>query len=701
MKNSDKGIAGRFVRGGGLVAALLLASLAYADGNASDSASNGQEIVVTATRSVTATKTDTPLIEIPQSITVVTPQAIQDQGALTMQSALEYTAGVTNAGDDTRGDFNVIRGFLAVNYLDGLKREFGFVYLPRNEVYSLDRIDVLLGPAAVLYGAGSSGGLVNMESKRPQFQLGGEVTASYGTFDRKQVQFDVTGPLSDTVAFRVVGLYRDADMLVRYLPDNRRLVQPSITWKPSDDTNVTLIGLYQHDLTGPSAYDPLAATLDAPAGRRMDRRTELGEPDFDRGPKDDKSLTLLIDHQFSKALKFHSASRIEGDHTTFGQIYGVYYAGPSILDPFVPGLGDGQSYVPRSLFAYDARYRSFDSDNSLQLDLNTGRFTHRILSGVDYSWFRQLSQQAFDYLTVKPIDIYNPVYTPGIVADYGPLTRQVLVDTGIYGQDQIRFDDRASLVLGVRHDHVRSENTDQPTGINNVTTYRAGLTVDVAKGVSPYVSYSESFTPVSGLSQFGQTYQPLFGKSYEGGVKWQPVLGAMVRLTYFDITERNHLVPDPAQPLNSIQAGEVRGKGFELQGNYTLVRDLALSVAYSHLDSKISGQDRQQDATPKDTASIFATKTLHVRDDVAVRFGGGVRYVAQQISGDTTAFSLRVLTPSYTVVDAIAALDFRSWTLQVNAVNLLNKYYYSACDTYGSCENGDPRTFNVAGTYHF
>lgn len=702
MKRSLTAKACRSRVGAAILAMTISGSsvLAAVPSSSATSADSADEVVVYG-HAVTATKTDTPLIQIPQSITVVTPQEIQDQGALTMQSALEYTAGVTNAGDDTRGDFNTIRGFLAVNYLDGLKREFGFVYLPRNEIYSLDRIDVLLGPAAVLYGAGSSGGLVNMESKRPQFQFGGEVTASYGTFNRKQAQFDVSGPMSDTFAFRLVGLYRDADMLVRYLPDNRRLLQPSVTWKPNEETDITLIGLYQRDYTGPSAYDPLVATLYAPPGRRMDRRTELGEPDFDKGPKDDKSLTLLIDHQFSKALKFHSASRLEGDHTTYGQIYGVYYAGPSILNPFLPGLGDGQSYVPRSLFAYDAHYRSFDSDNNLQLDLNTNRFTQRILAGVDYSWFRQLSRQAFDYLTMPPINIYNPVYTPGIVADYGPLTRQVLVDTGIYGQDQIRFDDRASLVLGVRHDHLKSENTDQPTGIDNVTTYRAGLTVDVTKEFSPYVSYSESFTPVSGLSQFGQTYKPLFGKSYEGGVKWQPVYGAMIRLTYFDITERNHLVPDPAQPLNSIQAGEVKAKGFELQGNYNVARDLSLSVAYSHLSSKITGQDRQQDAIPKDTASVFASKSLHLQSDVALRLGGGVRYVGEQISGDTTAFSLRVTTPSYTVVDALAALDVRNWTLQVNAVNLFNRFYYAACDTYGSCENGDPRTFNVAATLHF
>jgi iron complex outermembrane receptor protein len=700
MKHSLKGTARRLRMGGAGFALTISATSVLAAAPSTDSADTTDEVVVY-THAVSATKTDTPLMQIPQSITVVTPQAIQDQGALSMQSALEYTAGVTNEGDDTRGDFNVIRGFSAVNYLDGLKREFGFVYLPRNEIYSLDRIDVLLGPAAVLYGAGSSGGLINMESKRPQFQFGGEVGASYGSFDRKQVQFDVTGPLSDTFAARLAGLYRDAGMLVHYMPDDRKLIQPSLTWKPDENTNITLIGLYQHDYTGPSAYDPLAATLDAAPGRRMSSRTELGEPDFDKGPKDDKSLTLLIDHQFAKWIKFHSASRIEGDHTTYGQIYGVYYAGPSILDPFVPGLGDGQSYVPRSLFAYDARYRSFDSDNSLQIDFNSGWVTQRILAGVDYSDFRQLSRQAFDYLTIAPINIYNPVYTPGIQADYGPLTKQILLDMGIYAQDQIRIADRASLVLGVRHDHLNSENTDQPTAIDNATTKRVGLTVDVTKSLSPYISYSESFTPVSGLSQFGDTYKPLYGKSHEGGLKWQPVLGAMVRLTYFDITERNHLVPDPAQPLNSIQAGEVRANGVELQGDYTVVQDINLSLAYSHLTSKISGEDRQQDNIPRDSASLFAAKTLKLRDDVGVRFGGGVRYVGGQISGDTTAYSLRVNTPSYTVVDALAAVDVRSWTLQVNAINLFNKFYYSSCDTYGSCENGDPRTYNVAVTYRF
>lgn len=667
------------------------------------------DIIVRASRAVTATKTDTPLIQIPQSISVITSEQISDQGALTLLAATDYSAGVTSAGDDPRGDFVNIRGFWAVNYLDGLKRENGFVYLPRSELYTLDRIDVLLGPSAVLYGAGSTGGIVNMETKRPQFQFGGEVSASYGTFDRKQVQFDVTGPISDTVAVRLVGLYRDSNSLVHYMPDNRKVIQPSIVWKPSDSTSVSLLGLWQRDYTGTGAYMPLVATLYAAKGERMSRRTLLGEPSVNKGPKDDKWLTLVVDHQFTKALKFHSATRIEGDRTSYGEIYGIY-SDPYVyhttaLDPFLDPADapDGSATsVPRSLFAIKVRYRTFETDNNLQWDVTTGPLQHRLLVGIDYSNFRQLARQAYAYLGATPINIYDPVYgQPGNEPVYGDQTRQLIQQLGIYAQDQIRILDRASLVLGVRHDHVKSENADvlPPVEIDNATTWRAGLTVDVAKGVTPYVSFSESFQPVAGLNQFNQPFKPLYGKSYEGGVKLEPVRGAMIRLTYYDITERNHLVPDPDHPLMSIQAGKIRSKGFEIQGNYAVARDLSLSVAYAHNKTRLPGEHQQQEGFPADTASIYATKTFRMNQDTSLRLGGGVRYVGRQLSGDPSYF--QVVTPHSTLVDAMAAIDHRNWTLQLNAINLLGKYYYAQCLQYGSCTNGDPRTINAALTYHF
>ena len=660
-----------------------------------DAASSEEEIIVEGTRAVTATKTDTPLREIPQSISVITSQQMRDQGALTMMQATNYTAGTTNGGFDPRGDFVFIRGFWAVNYLDGLKREFGFVYLPRSETFTLERIDVLLGPSAVLYGAGSAGGLVNMQTKRPVFDFGGEVTASYGTYDRKQVQFDVTGPLSETVAARLVGVYRDSDSLVRYMPDDRLVIQPSITWRPSQNTEVSVLGLYQRDYTGTGAYMPLAATLYAPKGRRMDRRTFLGEPDVNRGPKTDKWLTLLVNHKFSEALQFRSSSRIERGRTRYGEIYGVYFLNPE--DPF---LDADNEVIPRSIFAIRAKYKTFQSDNHLQFDFETGPLEHSLLVGVDHSRFGQDSRQAFAFLGATPINIYDPVYgLPGNEPVFGAPTRQRLTNTGLYIQDQIRFNDIASLVVGARRDRLKSENTGLPNQIDHATTFRAGLTVDVAKGVTPYVSYSESFQPVSGLNQFNKSFDPLFGRSYEAGLKLEPIRGAMIRLTYYDILENNYLRPDPSQPLNQIQSGFVKSKGVELQANYAVARDFTLSAAFARNSTRASGDNRQADNMPKTTASLFGTKNIALNDDMLLRVGGGVRHVGRQTSGAAEFF--QVVTPSFTLIDAMAAIDFNQWTLQVNGRNLLDKYYYAACSQYGSCTNGDPLNINVGLTYRF
>lgn len=695
MKKSFQAKVGRIAMGGTVASMSLWAATALAQTATATSSNDLDEVVITA-HAVTATKTDTPLLEIPQSISIVTAQQINDQGATTLLGALKYTAGLVNLADDTRGDFNQTRGFWAVNYLDGLKREFGFVFLPRTEIYGLQRVDVLLGPSANLYGSGSSGGLVNMQSKRPFFGNGGEVAASFGTYDRKQVQFDYNAEINSTVAVRVVGLYRSADMLMQYQPDDRQVIQPSITWKPSDKTDLTAIALYQYDKTGPVAYLPLAATLNAPPGLQMDRTTMLGEPDYNHGTKKDKWLTLLINHQFSDSFKWHSAARVEGDNTIQHEIYGYYWAGATPNDPF---LDPGRTTVPRAVFALDAHYSSFDADNNLEFKFATGSFKHQVLAGLDYTHFHFDGSQA--YQDVTPLNIYHPVY--GTV-DYSaivftPQSDQNLNTTGLYVQDQIRFFDRGSLVLGARHDRVSSAFTGSETEIDNATTYHAAVNVDVTRSLAPYVSYSENFQPISGLSQFGSRFRPVSARQYEGGIKWQPVNGAMLRLTYYDILEKNRLGVNPDNPLDSIQGGSAKSYGYELQGNYVVAHDLSLSAALSHNSFRVAGQNRQADNSPQDTASVFADKSVHLSDDKVLRLGGGVRYVSNQISGDKSYF--QVVTPAFTLVDAMAALDIKQWTFQVNAVNLFNKFYWATCDQYGACTNGDARTFIAMATRHF
>lgn len=655
------------------------------------------DIIVTATRATTATKTDTPILRIPQSINIVTDAQIETLGARSIVEALSYTAGVAGGNDDSRGDFNYLRGFESVLYVDGLKRNFGFVYLPRADVNALERIELLVGPASVLYGAGSSGGITNMQSKKPLFEFGGSVSASYGSYNRKEGVVDVYGPLSDTIAVRLVALGRDSDSRIDYIPNNRVLVQPAITWKPTERTEVTALGLYQRDKNPPN-YNvvPLAASILAAPGRRVPGSRFLGEPDINgKGYKKNGAATLLISHEFSDGIRFASSTRYTKAFTDQREVYVAPYASP--LDPF---LDAAKTIVPRNIFAIKAHYRTFQSDNNLAVKFDTGPVTHKFLAGIDYSYFRQLAQQAFDVTT--PINIYNPVYGTAPQPFYFPQTRQVVKQTGFYAQDQIDFGEIASLVLGIRRDRVTKTESFSPRAVDKKTTKRAGLTVNVTPTLAPYVSYSESFLPVSGLNQFGNSYVPLSGKQKEVGVKWQPYKTTMFRATYYTLKEDNALRTDPNNPLNQVQTGSTKAKGFEFQLDHNVAKDLSLTANYAHGTVKQSGEFRQRDNTPKDTAGFFATKTTAITDELSLRYGGGVRYVGKQQSGTPAAFPFfRLVTPSYTLVDAIVAVDYGNWTLQVNALNLLDDQYYPTCYNFGFCANGEPRTVQGTLTYRF
>lgn len=700
ITQSYRGGTLNLILGVSLISLASSPTFAMAQDEAGES-SKEESILVTGTRAVTATKTDTPITEIPQAITVVTTDQIKDQGGQTIREALTYTAGVSTQGDDSRGDFNYIRGFFAATYLDGLKRNFGFVYTPRPDINTLERVEVLLGPSAVLYGAGSSGGLVNMQSKRPKFDFGGSASISYGSYNRKEATFDVTGPLSDTVAARMVAVVRDADMRQRLLPDNRVVLQPSLTWKPGDATDVTIIGLFHRDVVGPTQYAPVAATILAKqlGLPRLSPRTLLGEPDFDRGKKRDVQASLLINHEFSDALSFHSSTRIQRSKTYYGQVYGEFFSNP--VDPFIDVAN---TTINRSLFAINARYNVFNTENHLELDVGTGPIEHKLLFGVDYSHFRQRSSQAFTFGGQPPLNIYNPVYGASLSITFAPQTTQILRQVGFYAQDQMRIGDRASLVLGVRHDRYRQTDTGQPKQATNATTWRAGLTVDVTETVSPYVSFSQSFEPISGLNQFGRSFVPLRGEQYEGGVKWQPLRDTLLRASYYRIKESNALRPDPTNPLTSIQTGFIVSKGFEFQADHRVVDDLTVTASYTRNSTRISGENRQQDSTPKSTAGLFATKTIKSGEDLTFRFGAGVRYVATTKAGAVGSPSPypQIVVPSYTLVDAMASAEYKNWSLQLNVINLLDKFYYASCNAFGGCGGiGDPRMVNATLSYRF
>ena len=687
---------------GASILALTLAAPALAQ--ASDTSDPQGDIIVTGTTATTATKTDTPILRIPQAIEVVSSAEVLNRGGQNIREALQYTAGVSSGtgGDDSRGDFNVIRGHESVLFLDGLKRNYGFVYMPRPDINTLERVEVLIGPASQLYGSGSAGGVTNMQTKRPQFEFGGSASVSYGTYDRKEAVVDVTGPLSENIAVRLVGVLRDSDSRMDYTPNDRKLVQGAITWKPSDRTDITAIGIYQHDKNPPN-YNvmPLVGSLFAAPGRRIPDSRFFGEPGINKGDKEYTALSLLATHDFSDALSFRSSNRYTWANTEQAEYYLATYFGAGPFDPFVP---TGGTSIPRNLFAINVKYNVFNTDNSLLFKFDTGKISHQVVAGIDYSYFKNAYRQVF-VSGIDTIDVYNPVYGTGAAPVFSATpTVEVLKQTGFYLQDQIDFGEIASLVLGIRHDrYTRNENTGpiaKPEESVKKTTKRAGLTINATPTLAPYFSYAESFLPIVGQNQLGQTFVPLSGKQKEVGVKWQPLRSTMVRVSLYDLEESNALRNDPiaGDPFRQTQTGTKKSRGVEFQPQHTNQDDLSLVAGFSYATVKFTGENFQANDIPEYIASIYGTKTVELTSDVSMRLGAGVRY-----RGKTTsrAGTFIIETPSYTLVDSTVAFDYKAWTLQLSALNVFDDLYYTNCSIYGSCGNSEPRTVQATLSFRF
>lgn len=683
-----------------LMAPTTLAS-AIAQAQSSDDAYALDGVTVVAERATTATKTDTPLVETPQSVSVVTSALFTDRGARNLQETLRYSAGVTADawGLDTRGDASTIRGLDPVQYVDGMRKVYNFSPMARPEVYGLERVEVLRGPSSMLYGAGAAGGIINAISKRPNFQDAGEVGLQIGNFDRKQLQGDITGQLGDSgnVAGRLVGLVRDSGMQTDEIDDDRIYIAPSITWR-GERSNLTVLASYQRDETASSQqFLPVAATLKAPPGRRLDPSTFLGDRDFDKLDARVASATVLFDHAFNDVLTWRSNLRYIDSKTEFREIFPDTYSNPE--NPFIDE--DGR-VVNRLTYGVKPENRILTADNSLQFDFATGSFAHVLLAGVDYTDFREESSTFSGSTT--PIDVYNPVSVGVTVPEYAPLPDQRSTQTGVYVQDQIRWADRVTVVVGARRDRVVSETQGLPDQTDSETTWRIGVIGDVGAGFSPYFSYTESFLPVLGQDLYGNSFVPMRGDQYETGVKWQPTRNAMFTAAIYKITDTNRQTNDPDNVLNVVQTGEIESQGIELEGMYVFDNDFTVTASISHNEAEITRSNIEWEVgerlndTPQDLASVWLSKGFQVGDDMRLRAGLGGRYVGSTVSTGP-ATSLR--TPSYTLADAMLELQMPSWVFSLNVTNLFDKEYFAPCRYFGDCFSGNTRTIVGTVTYRF
>lgn len=654
-----------------------------------------------AKRSATATKTDTPLNETPESITVITREEILDQGATGLQDALNYAAGVrSNAyGLDSRSDGTRIRGTAPDEYEDGLRRLFNwYTSNTRVEPYALERIEVLRGPAALMYGQGSTGGLINTVSKRPQVETQREVGVQIGSWNRRQAQADLTGALTDDGQwlYRLIALKRKADTQVDHVRDDRTVLAPSLTWKPSAATSWTLLALWQQDRSGStSQFFPWEGVATPTAnGRRIPTHTFIGDPDWDRYDSDRASLTSVFEHRFDSGWTLKQNLRSSYNKVDYRSLYGDSF---TLAGGYASGIsGLFGRFADGSL----TKVRMLSADQNLEGSVQTGPLTHRVLLGLDVVEYKQASASGIDYPPyygggVPLIDVYAPDYsgfTPPTLAA-NPLSYQRQI--GLYLQDQVKLD-RWTLVAGLRRDRAISGVEDEPAQRSYATSRRLGLIHAFDNGWSPYVNYSESFTPVAAIN--AQTFKPQRGRQVEAGVKYQPADSSLLfTAAAYKLRESNRVVSPT--PSTYEQIGQVKTQGLELEFKASVTKAIDVVANYTYTDI-----DKQLEQLPRNQASVWGKWRFSVAGIEGFSAGAGVRWmssfrdVAYDYDGNA---SPAPTTPAVTLVDAMVAWENPTWRAALNVTNLSDKVYYSTCLSRGDCWYGARRSVIGSLTYRF
>jgi iron complex outermembrane receptor protein len=644
-----------------------------------------------ATRSGSGTKSDTPLIETPQSISVITQDQIQAQAVQSAAQAVRYTPGVRSeiGGADARTDGIYIRGFLADQYLDSMRLvNFGIFGYPIVEPFNLERIEVLRGPASILYGQASPGGVVNMVSKRPTEEPYHEMFVSTGSYGRAQAGVDLSGPLDKNKEFlyRLTASGYDVGSQVDYQGYQRVSIAPSLTWRPDNQTTLTIQGTYQQD---PRAgfYNQLLprgiGTITPYNGQFISTNFFSGQPGFDHTSREYASIGYQFEHKFDYGLTVRQNLRYMDNSTDFA----TTSPDVNLTNP---------TNLTRGAYATREKITSLAIDNQAEGRFRFGPFEHTVLFGFDY---RNATDTAYNSTgTATPINALNPVYGPTPIPVPTTATGQKLQQYGFYAQDQIKLDNWIAL-LGIRRDQADSQTDNLLSGVrtadksDTAVSKRGALLYKFDNGVSPYIQYTESFQPTVGVDFGGNPFTPTRGQQYEAGIKYQPNAKSLYTIALFDLTQQNVLTTDPLHPTTSrVQTGEIRSRGIELEAKTEINRELTVLASYTYLDNVVTKTNnpiqfgRHPAGMPMNSATAWADYTFHSGPLDGFGLSGGVRYIGE--TPGTTANDFYV--PSVTLVDAAVHYDlgalgkqFNGFKLQVNATNLFDKTYVTLCQDFG------------------
>lgn len=694
----------------------------------------GPAATIAARQSATGTKTDTPIQKVPQSISVVTAEEMALHQPRSVKEALSYTPGVAvgTRGASNTYDYLVIRGFAADgqsqnNYLDGMKMQGNFYNDAVIDPYMLERAEIMRGPVSVLYGKSSPGGLLNMVSKRPTTEPLKEIQFKVGTDSLFQTGFDFSDAIDDdgVYSYRLTGVARSNNSQQEDKGEQRYAIAPSFSWRPDDKTTFTFLSYFQNEPeTGYYGWLPKEGTVDPlPNGDRLPTNFNEGAKN-NTYSRNQKMVGYSFDHEFNDTFTVRQNLRYAQNKTSQNSVYGygmcsdpLYSSNPASSPcASVPQSQWGHT-LTRQYVIDNEKLENFTVDTQLQSKFATGSVEHTLLTGVDFMRMRNDIDSWFGYAgSVAPSDIYNLDRSdfdfgshPGPSGAYQVLNKQK--QTGIYAQDQIEWD-KVLVTLGGRYDWADQESYNRVLNTTSERddtqfTWRGGVNYLFDNGITPYFSYSESFEPASQTGANGNVFAPSKGKQYEAGVKYVPndrpivITGAV-----YQLTKTNNLMADPAGSFFSVEGGEIRARGVELEAKAALSASVNVVGSYTYTDAEYTTDTNYKGNTPaqvpKHMASVWGDYTMFDGPLSGLTLGTGVRYTGSSKGDPANSFTVG----SYTLVDALVRYDLArvgmagsNIALHVN--NLFDREYVASCfNTYG-CFWGAERQVVATATFRF
>jgi iron complex outermembrane receptor protein len=601
------------------------------------------------------TKKNAPLVEVPHNISVITQDQLQDRNPRDMNEALAYTPGINVGayGFDPRYDAFAIRGFngsYTATFRDGLRQFNGSSAFYKVEPYGLEGLEILKGPSSTLYGASSSGGLVNQVTKRPTKDPLYELELGMGLHNRRQANFDISDALTDdkTLKMRLTGLVRKSDTVLDGFPDDREFLAPAVSWVMTPNTKLTILSEYMHSVVGGTeAYYNDANGI-----------TDLygGDARFNDFETTQYRIGYEFEHRFNDTFTFRENVRY-----TYTDI-DLEYAG---YQPAPPTRGAGRVLEDQS---------SFVMDNHLISSFQVGNVHNDLTTGVEYA-SNEFGQQIG----------YGAVPDTGTLAmDPANNLDQQQYQIGIYAHNQMRWEDWR-FTQGLRYDSLDSTTTRASGRVDqkdDQLSWQFAVAYVTDFGVVPFANYTTSFTPNIGEVLGGAPAKPTVGKQQEIGVKYElPDQNAIITASFFNIDQKDGIVFDASSGRNIQVQQNMRSRGFELEGVATLENGLSLNASYAYTDMEIKDgavgtEGKQVSGTPKHAASLYADYTFQQSMLKGFGFGVGVRYQGESYGNDANT----IKNGSRYYLDGglhydLAALSphMKNTLVRVNATNLLDE----------------------------